>query len=97
GGGQSVFGGAGGGQTGNQDNESGQQAEQLLEQRLTKLKELIQRTIAPETWDLTGQQGGATQAAGAGGRGRIEVYSRSLVISNTIEVHEAIAGAFSFE
>lgn len=96
GGGQSVFGGgSGGGQSGSQDNESGQQAEQLIEQRLTKLKELIQRTIAPETWDLTGTQGTSAQAAG--GRGRIEVYSRSLVISNTIEVHEEIAGAFSFE
>jgi len=96
GGGQSVFGGgSGGGQSGQQDNESGQQAEQLIEQRLTKLKDLIQRTIAPETWDLTGTQG-ASVAAGAGGRGRIEIYSRSLVISNTIEVHEMISGAFSF-
>lgn len=97
GGGQSVFSGAGGGQTGNQDQESGQQAEQVFEQRLTKLKQLIERTIAPETWDLTGTQGSSTQAAGTGGRGRIEVYGRSLVISNTIEVHEAIAGAFSLE
>jgi hypothetical protein len=31
------------------------------------------------------------------GVGRIEVYGRSLVISNTIEVHEMIAGTFSFE
>ncbi len=97
-GGQSVFGGGSGGQSGNQDNESGQQAEQQIEQRLTKLKELIQRTIAPETWDLTGTQGSsALPPGGAGGRGRIEVYGRSLVISNTIEVHEEIAGAFSLE
>jgi len=97
GGGQSVFSGAGGGQSGSQDNESGQQAEQVFEQRLTKLKQLIERTIAPETWDVSGTQGSATQAAGAGGRGRIEVYGRSLVIRNTIEVHEAIAGMFSLE
>lgn len=92
--GQSVFGGgAGGGAQSQQDNESGQQADQLNEQRLTKLKDAIQRTIAPESWDRTGAQG-ASAAQGTPGRGHIEVYRKSLVISNTIEVHELIAGAF---
>ncbi len=91
--GQSVFGGgSGGGATSQQDNESGQQADQLNEQRLTKLKEAIQRTIAPDSWDRSGTQGAGAQSTG--GRGRIEVYRKSLIISNTIEVHEMIAGAF---
>jgi len=93
GGGQSVFGGgSGGGQAGGQNIET----EQTIKQRLVEIKQLIERTIAPETWDLTGP-GSASQAAGAGGRGRIEVYERSLVISNTIEVHEEIAGMFSLD
>jgi len=92
GGGQSVFGGgSGGGQAGGQNIET----EQTIKQRLVEIKQLIERTIAPETWDLTGA-GSASQAAGAG-RGRIEVYERSLVISNTIEVHEEIAGLFLIE
>lgn len=95
GGGQSVFGGAGGGAQGNEDNESGQQAEQLIEERLTKLKDLIQRSIAPDSWDRTGTQG-VSAAQTATGRGRIEIYSRSLVVTNTIEVHEAIGGAFVY-
>ncbi len=95
GGGQSVFGGGSGGSQSGQDNESGQQAEQLIEQRLMRLRELIQRTIAPETWDVTGT-GGSSPPQTSTGRGRIEIYGRSLVVRNTIEVHEAIAGAFSF-
>jgi hypothetical protein len=94
--GQSVFGGAGGGASGNQESTSGQQAEQETETRLKKLKDLIQTTIARETWDLTGTQGVAAAGAPTGGRGRIEIFNATLVISNTIEVHEMIAGAFSF-
>ncbi|MFH1108752.1 MAG: hypothetical protein V1790_06115 [Planctomycetota bacterium] len=93
--GQSVFGGAGGGASGSQESGSGQQAEQENETRLKKLKDLIQATIARESWDLTGTQGAATPGA-ATGRGRIEIFNSTLVISNTIEVHEMIAGAFSF-
>lgn len=94
--GQSVFGGAGGGASGNQESGSGQQAEQENETRLKKLKDLIQTTIARESWDLTGTQGATAAGAATGGRGRIEIFNSTLVISNTIEVHEMIAGAFSF-
>jgi hypothetical protein len=89
GGGQSVFQGAGG-QGGSQE-DSGEQAEQDLRERLEELRELIEQTISPETWDTgTGQ-------AQIGGRGRIRVFNRSLVIFNTIEVHEMISGQFMFE
>jgi len=96
GGGQSVFGGAGGGASGNQESGSGQQAEQEAEARLKKIKELIERTIAPETWDLTGTPGVAAASVATSGRGRIEIFNTTLVISATIEVHEMIAGTFSF-
>jgi hypothetical protein len=85
-----VFQGAGG----QSQQVSGEQAEQELEERLTKLRELIEQVIAPETWDLTGSQS-QSQSTG-GGRGRIRVLNRCLVITNTIEVHEQIAGRFDF-
>jgi hypothetical protein len=93
GGGQSVFQGAGG-QT---QQVSTEQAEQELEERLTALRELIEQTVAPETWDLSdarGTPGGGGPGAAGGGRGRIRIYNSSLVITNTIEVHEMIGGRF---
>ncbi|MEK7710458.1 MAG: hypothetical protein AAB341_01055 [Planctomycetota bacterium] len=95
GGGQSVFSGAGGG-AGSQRGQSGQQAEQQNELRLTKLRVLIEATIAPETWDTTTGTQTSSPTAGIGGRGRIRVIYTSLVVLNTIEVHEMIAGKFSF-
>lgn len=103
GGGQSIFSGSNSGQT----NESDQQNQQLNDVRLGQLRQLIAQTIAPATWDLAslaapvgGAGGGGTAAvntAGAGGgQGRIRSYNRSLVVLNTIEVHEQIAGLFSF-
>ncbi len=81
GGGQSVFQGAGSqGST-----QGGEQAEQELQDRLEKLKTEIELVIAPESWQ-----------GPAGGRGRIEVINRSLIVVNTIEVHEQLSGAFSF-
>lgn len=89
GGGQSVFQG-GGGQGGSQE-DSGEQAEQDLRERLEELRKLIEETISPETWDTGTGQGQI------GGRGRIRVFNRSLVVYNTIEVHEQIAGRFRVE
>ncbi len=94
GGGQSVFGGGGG--SSQQDQESGQQAEQEIEERLQKLRDLIQNSIARETWDRTGQEGSTVAAGAVTGQGRIEIFNRALVITNTIEVHEMIAGRFAF-
>ena len=79
GGGRSVF---SGGTSGTDQGDSGEQAEQEMITRLEDLAEKIQEVIAPETWD-TGQ---------GGGRGRIRVFNRSLLVYNTIEVHEEIGG-----
>jgi len=82
GGGQSVFQGAGGSRG---QNQGGEQAEREQEERLEKLRTKIVELIAPETWQGTG-----------GGLGRIGIVNRSLVVVNTIEVHEQLAGMFSF-
>jgi hypothetical protein len=96
GGGQSVF--SGGSGSGGQQNQDTERLERENEERLIKLRHLIEQTIAPETWDLSGGEGGGTQtqATGGGGRGRIRVLNTSLIVLNTIEVHEMIAGAFNF-
>lgn len=98
GGGQSVFSGGGGGQ-GGQQNQDTERLERENEERLIKLRHLIEQTIAPESWDLSGGEGGSTSSqatTGGGGRGRIRVHNTSLIVLNTIEVHEMIAGAFAF-
>lgn len=85
-GGQSVFqGGSGGG--GNED--SGEQAEQDLLEQLEDLRAIIEETIEPESWD--------TATGAVAGQGRIRIFRNSLIVTNTIEVHEAIAGRFAFE
>ena len=96
GGGQTVFGGGGG--QGQEQIVGGEQAEQELEERLTKLRQLIEQSIEPQSWDLSGtpgQTGGGAAGTGGGGRGRIRIFNRSLVVTNTIEIHEQIAGFFS--
>lgn len=94
GGGQSVFQGS---SAGGEEDEGGRQAEQEMEERLEKLRQLIEQSIEPQSWDLTGSESQNQVGTGAGGgRGRIRVFNRSLVITNTIEVHEQIAGLFAF-
>ncbi len=94
GGGQSVFQGSGG-SGGNERGQTSEQEEQRNRLRLTEIRQVIEQTIAPETWDLTGSQGSGGAATG-GGRGRIRVLNTSLIVLNTIEVQEMIAGEFSF-
>jgi hypothetical protein len=89
-----VFSGAGGGQ---EEEEGGEQAEQEMEERLERLRALIEQSIEPQSWDLTGSPSQQTMGQlGGGGRGRIRVFNRSLVVTNTIEVHEQIAGWFAY-
>lgn len=82
GGGRTVFGtggGGGGGQTG------GEQDEQELEERLQELADIVEAMIEPQTW----------ASGGSGGRGKISIFNQSLLVLNSVEVHEMIAGAFA--
>lgn len=80
--GRSVFQGASGGS----GSQGGEEAEDDLEERLEELRELIEQIIAPDSWDTSD----------TGGAGRIRIFNRSLIVYNTVEVHEMIAGPFSF-
>lgn len=84
GGGQSVFQGG----SSQEQKLGGQQADQELLERLTDLSTMITSTIAPQSWQTSGN---------AGAPGQITPYNRSLIVLNTIEVHENITGLFSFE
>jgi len=84
GGGQSVFSGGSSGGGGQQ--QGGEQAEQELEEQLEELKELIEQSIEPATWQINN----------TGGQATIAVFNRSLVVYATIDVHEQIAGSFTF-
>ncbi len=93
GGGQSVF---QGGSSGQEQTQGGEQAERELEDRLTKFRDLIEQSIEPNSWNLAGSSNPGA-AGGGGGQGRVRILGTSLIITNTIEVHEKIAGRFSFK
>jgi hypothetical protein len=97
GGGQGVFSGAGGGSS-QEDNESGQQAEQTMRQRMGEIRTLIQNSVAKDSWDRSGQQqqqGVGDPTLAGGGQGRIEIFNRTLIITNTVEIHEMLADRYS--
>jgi len=78
GGGQSIFGGAGASSSDELEEE-----EQEIEELLTALKTLIEDQVQPTSW----QKGG--------GPGVISLFGeKTLVITNTIDVHEQLAGFF---
>ncbi len=79
--GQSVFRGGSSGQS-----EELEQEKDDLEEWLLELRDMLYLVIEPETW-IEG-----------GGTGTIEVYNgRSLIVRNTIEVHEQIGGLFVYD
>jgi len=81
GGGQGIFRNAGG----QNQEELSEEGEQDPERILNDLVTLIRDTIEPTSWDGDG-----------GGPGRIRGFGkRSLVVYNTPEIHEMIAGFFS--
>ncbi len=87
---QGIFATGGGGQQGQQQGEENEQQQEMAANRL---RDIIILTIFPESWeDTPTQQGGGGQVGPGGGRGRIRVYNRALIVYNTIEVHEQIAG-----
>lgn len=87
-GGRSVFagGGAGGGNT-----QLGANQQETAQAR-QELRDMILVSVAPETWADAPQSGGG--GATAIGLGRIRIYNRQLVVYNTLEVHEQLAGWF---
>lgn len=88
GGGQSIFGG-GGGSSGAEDLED---EESEIEERIAELINVIASTIEPASWVA-----GLTTTGGGGGGGLgtiIQFNERQLVVRNTAEVHEKIAGFF---
>ena len=54
-----------------------------LNQRLEEIRTLIEDSIEPDSWDAVG------------GRGTIRYFNRTLVVRNSVEVHEQIAGYFA--
>jgi hypothetical protein len=54
-----------------------------VKRRMEDLQLVIEDSIEPESWDALG------------GRGTIRSYNRTLVVRNSIEVHEQIAGFFA--
>ncbi|RME41349.1 MAG: hypothetical protein D6788_01415 [Planctomycetota bacterium] len=85
GGGQSVFQGSAGG---SQERSGGEETERQMKERLEELRDIIMKTIEPQSWN--------TGTGPVVGTGTIEIFNRSLIVYNTIEVHEQIAGRFSF-
>ena len=81
-GGEPIFRSSGG----QSSEELGQEGENDPEKILEDLVTLIQEAVAPETWEE------------AGGRGRVKGFNkRQLVVLNSVEVHEMIAGYFSLD
>lgn len=73
---------AGGGQGGDDEGENTNNEFQATNPALDALRAVIEDTIASTTWDTFG------------GKGKIRVYNKQLVISNSVEVHEKIGGRF---
>lgn len=80
---QSVF--SGSSSSGSSRQQGGKQAEEEVRKQLEDLKTLIEHSIEPASWSDAGT-----------GQGTIEVFHRSLVVYATIDVHEKIAGFFSY-
>jgi hypothetical protein len=69
---------SGGSGSDERDDEGGEE----LRERMEELVTLIENTIEPTSWDYNG------------GQGTVQFFNRMLVIRNSIEVHEQIAGFF---
>ena len=89
---QQSGGGSGGGGQGTQiftrgqgvsSEETREITDEELQQRMEDLRVVIEDSIEPESWDVLG------------GRGTIRSYNRTLVVRNSVEVHEQIAGYFA--
>ncbi|MCH7995710.1 MAG: hypothetical protein IIB57_14880 [Planctomycetes bacterium] len=89
GGGQSIFGGS------TSQSDELEVEEQEVKERVSELIAIIATTINPDSWGPIEGTGRGAQIGGAG-RGMIRSFNnRTLVVYNTIEVHEKIAGFFA--
>jgi len=79
GGGQSIFGGAGGGSS----SEDLEEEEQEIEARADELITTIKQHIEPTSWTDNGGPGAIARFG-----------EKTLVVTNTIDVHEKLAGFF---
>ena len=81
-------GGGGGGQSvfggASSSSDEFEDNEQEKEERMEELIDMIRAVIAPESWAETGS-----------GLGELRFWSSSLVVYNTADVHEQIAGYFA--
>ncbi len=91
GGGQSVFSGSSSSST-----EDLEVEDEDVEEQIDDLITLIVSTIEPQSWGPIPSLRGSTPPGIGGGRGYIQSYNnRVLVVYNTIEVHEQLAGYFA--
>lgn len=89
GGGQSIFGGA------TSQSDELEVEEQEIQERVSELIAIIATTVNPDSWGPIESSGRGAQIGGAG-PGTIRAFNnRTLVVYNTIEVHEKIAGYFA--
>jgi len=71
--------------TGDQEEEDNEDRDELDQQRIDEMVEMIKQTIEPDSWqDL-------------GGKGTIVGFRRTIVVRNTLEVHEKLGGPFETE
>lgn len=69
--------------SGGTSQEDREVTDEELNQRLEEIRVLIEDSIEPDSWDAVG------------GRGTIRYFNRTLVVRNSVEVHEQIAGYFA--
>jgi len=80
--GQSIFSGSGG-----SNSDDLEEDETEIEQRIDQLRDIIAASIEPDSWTIDNV---------GTGRGSIHVFQRRfLIVRNTVEVHEQLAGVFS--
>lgn len=80
GGSQNVFSGSQGGNQNQNQNEDNNQQGGAVRPELTQLINLIKSTVEPDSWDANG------------GKGTIQGFKQTIVVSNTILVHQKLGG-----
>jgi hypothetical protein len=90
--GQSIFSGSGSGNDPGGNEPGGAQGRTADDPEMLRLINVIKTSIEPDTWEIPSDP--AWGGAHGGGKGTIVPFNRLLVVRNTIEVHEKLAGIF---